>query len=88
MRPRPYQARPEPPERSDRRRETVAAADGRDLEVEWRVARVPAVVHEIFGRLLVRADLHESFVVAVRLPEVGAQATLSFMNFLHLHLRG
>src|SRR4051794_16689234 len=63
-----------------RRFEPVAAADGRDLQVERSVAWMAALLDQVVGGLALRADLHELLVVVVVLPEVAAQAALSVVN--------
>ena len=67
----------------ERRLEAVAAADGGDLEVQRRVAGVPALVDHVVGRLLLRPHLHELLVVGVVLAEMAAQAALAFVNLHH-----
>jgi hypothetical protein len=62
-----------------RRLETVAAADRGDAQVQRRVARVAALVHDVLGRLVLEADLDELLAVGVVFAVVRAQAALAFV---------
>jgi hypothetical protein len=68
----------------DRALEAVAPADGRDLEIQRRVPRVTALVHEHFGRLVLPADRDELFGAWVGFTEVNAEAALSVLKLLHV----
>jgi len=45
--------------------------------------RVPAVVDEHLGRLVLPADLQNLLIGLVRLAEVGTQPALPLVNLLH-----
>ena len=64
-----------------RRLETLAAADRRHLEMEWRVARVPAFVDERFRSVMGEANLNKLLVAGVRFAEVSAEPALSVVHF-------
>jgi hypothetical protein len=69
-----------------RRRETGAAADGGNHQVQSSIIRVAAVLHEVLGGLLARADVHELLavvLVGVVFAEVGTQPALSVVNLQH-----
>src|SRR4051812_25001919 len=67
-----------------RRLEPGAAADRRHHQVQRRVLRVAALVHQVLGRFMLRADLHELRRWLVVFAEVGAQAALTIVYMQHV----
>jgi hypothetical protein len=68
---------------------TVAAAHGRDLQVQPRVLGVAAGVEKIFRRAHRRMNLHQFFIRLMGFAKVGTEPALPFMqsdhcSFLHL----
>src|SRR5439155_9869535 len=57
----------------------VAAADGRDHQVQRRMLRMPAFVQQLFRRFLGDADLGQFLFLRMTLAEVGAQAALTYV---------
>jgi hypothetical protein len=57
--------------------ETLTAADRRDLEMQRRVARMPAVVDHRLGPFARDAYLDQSLFPAMVLAEVRAQSALT-----------
>jgi hypothetical protein len=65
------------------RLEPVAAAGGGDAEVERGVAGVAALIDQVLGRFLLRADLDELLVGLMVFAEMGAKPALTLVNLQH-----
>ena len=67
--------------------ETVAAAEGRDFQVEGRVSGVVALVDHVLGGFVGGADLDDLLGSGVHFAEMDAQPALSVMDFVQEYLR-
>jgi hypothetical protein len=61
------------------RLESVTAADRRHAQVQRGVARVAAVIDDVFRRLVLESDLYELLAVGVVFAVMGAEAALAFV---------
>lgn len=64
--------------------EPVAATDGRNLEMQRRVPRVTALVHEHLRRFVLAANVDQLLRTRMRLTEMDAEPALPVLNLLHV----
>jgi hypothetical protein len=65
------------------RLETVAAAYGRNAQMQVRMLRMPAFINEALGSFSAGPDLCKLLIILMMLTEMSAQSALSFLKMNH-----
>jgi hypothetical protein len=58
----------------------ITPTDRRDLQVQGRMTRMPAIVHHVIGRTVRLTNLHELGIRVMIFTEMGAETALTVID--------